>query len=207
MKWFALAFFGLSFALQTLGQSTARDLSDAQKALKKALYETHGVRTVKFDDCHVSIKTETRRPSSSGTGGSISFPPGESPLNLSAGADQFGWDSIHHQYILDLSLLDTAKIAVHPSIRKGTSVLTFTDEPKGLITAKRPDPILQKLRPGVYVLAAKTKSVEKTLRALENITKICGRSGGAAKSRAKARIGFPPAGWRRIAQRSRRSRA
>ncbi|HVF47863.1 MAG TPA: hypothetical protein VNA17_09885 [Pyrinomonadaceae bacterium] len=175
MKVFALACVALSFALHTSGQATAREVIDAQKALKKALYEAPWVRSVKFDDCRVSIKTETRRAFSSAAGGSNSFPPGESSLNLSAGADQFGWDSIHHQYVLDLSLLDTAKVTVHPSLRKGTSVFTFTDEPKGLITAKRPDEMLQKFRPGVYVLAAKTKSVDKTLRALENITKLCGR--------------------------------
>lgn len=180
MKVFALACLAVSFALHTSGQSPAREVSDAQKALKKALYDAPWVRSVKFDDCRVSIKTETRRAFSSGVGGSNSFPPGESPLNLSAGADQFGWDSIHHQYVLDLTLLDPAKVTVHPSIRNGTSVLTFTDEPKGLITAKRPDAMLQKFRPGVYVLAAKTKSVEKTLRALANITQLCRGSAGGS---------------------------
>lgn len=178
MKVFVLACFALSVALDTSGQSTAREMSDAQKALRKALYDAPWVRSVKFEDCRVSIKTEIRRAYSSAAGGSNSFPPGEASLNLSAGADQFGWDSIHHQYVLDLSILDAARVTIHPSLRKGTSVFTFTDEPKGLITAKRPDEMLQKFRPGVYVLATKTKSVEKTLRAFENITKLCSRSAG-----------------------------
>lgn len=183
MRFVLLACLMSGFSIFVYGQTVAPTITQAQKTAQKTLKkllinDTPYLRSVKFDDCRISLKSETSRAFSSPAGPSASlggsaFPHDESSAAFSSGPDRPVSRGSHSVYEFDLSRLDTSKIIIHPAFRKGLSRLFISDDPTGVMTAKRPNEILSKYNPGIYVIVTKSKSAEKTLGALKALADIC----------------------------------
>ena len=174
LLWFALM---LLCPVLVSGQTASPTLTEAQQSLKKILdkYAPY-ISSVKFDACRVSIRSVSRQAYWSGSrpsaGASAIFPRDDSANYLTGGGDNLVFEGKFSVYELDLAKLDASKLLIGQR-SKALASITIEDSLGGAIVAKKPDEMLRQFFPGKYTIVTKTKSIEKTVQAFQDVAKAC----------------------------------
>ncbi|MEQ1603651.1 MAG: hypothetical protein ABL999_02170 [Pyrinomonadaceae bacterium] len=165
------------FSLSLFAQADLQETAQVKKDLKQNLLKnTRNVYAVDYSGCEASVKitTTSSESSLSGSGsppqGFAGFPSNESGFDTGSSGHVPGRLS-SFRYLIDLSKLDVANIAVTKGWLKGTSVISIEGGVMAGSIRKMKDGKIEPLNDARFFI--KTKSADKAVESLRSLIRSC----------------------------------